>query len=137
MRIRNTATRVAFLVVTMGAVAMAAAPAVTNVTVGKAHKLITERAGSAEFVILDVRTPDEFAEGHLAGAVNLDVQSPGFEKGLRALDRKRSYLVYCRTGNRSRRATLAMEALGFRSIFHMTEGIVKWKQQNLPLVHPS
>jgi len=131
------AVRVAFFVVTMGAVAMAAAPAVTNVTVGKAQKLIKERAGSAEFVILDVRTPGEFAEEHIAGAVNLDVQSPGFEKGLRALDRKRSYLVYCRTGNRSRRATLAMDALGFRSIFHMTEGIVKWKQQNLPLAHPS
>jgi rhodanese-related sulfurtransferase len=86
---------------------------------------------------LDVRTPGEFAEGHIKGAVNLDVQSPTFEKGLRKLDRKRSYLVYCRTGNRSRRATLAMEELGFRSIFHMTEGIVKWKQQNLPLSSPS
>jgi rhodanese-related sulfurtransferase len=110
---------------------------VTNVTVGKAQKLIKERAGKPDFVILDVRTPEEFAEGHLGGAVNLDVQSREFEKGLRALDRNKSYLVYCRTGNRSRRATLAMEALGFRSIFHMNEGIVKWKQQNLPLASPS
>lgn len=121
------------------AMAMPAAPgsAVTNVTVGKAQKLMKERAGKADFVILDVRTPEEFAEGHIAGAVNLDVQARDFEKRLRALDRDKSYLVYCRTGNRSRKATVAMEALGFRSIFHMNEGTVKWKQQNLPLVRAS
>jgi rhodanese-related sulfurtransferase len=117
--------------------AAAAGSAVTNVTVGKAQTLMKERAGKADFVILDVRTPEEFAEGHIAGAVNLDVQARNFEKKIRALDRKKSYLVYCRTGNRSRKATVAMEALGFRAIFHMNEGIVKWKQQNLPLTHPS
>ena len=111
--------------------------AVTNVSVGKAQTLLKERAGKADFVILDVRTPEEFAEGHIDGAVNLDVQARDFEKKLRVLDRKKSYLVYCRTGNRSRKATVAMEALGFRSIFHMTEGIVRWKQQNLPLTRPS
>lgn len=117
--------------------AAASGSAVTNVTVGKAQTLMKERAGKADFVILDVRTPEEFAEGHLAGAVNLDVQAQDFEKKFRALDRKKSYLVYCRTGNRSRKATVAMEALGFRAIFHMNEGIVKWKQQNLPLTPPS
>jgi rhodanese-related sulfurtransferase len=69
--------------------------------------------------------------------VNLDVQARDFEKKLRVLDRKKSYLVYCRTGNRSRKASVAMEALGFRSIFHMNEGIVRWKQQNLSLTRPS
>jgi rhodanese-related sulfurtransferase len=127
----------ALLALILVATALAAASPVTNVTVGKAQQLIKEHAGKADFVILDVRTPGEFAEGHINGAVSLDVQSPDFAKRLRALDRKRSYLVYCRTGNRSRRATLAMEELGFRSIFHMTEGIVKWKQQNLPVARPS
>lgn len=112
---------------------VAAGSAVTNVTVGKAQTLMKDRAGKPDFVILDVRTPEEFAEGHIDGAVNLDIQSRDFEKGLRTLDRNKSYLVYCRTGNRSRQATIAMEALGFRSILHMNEGIVKWKQQNLPL----
>jgi rhodanese-related sulfurtransferase len=123
----------------MLAVAMpaVAGSAVTNVTVGKAQTLIKERAGKADFVILDVRTPAEFAEGHIDRAVNLDVQSRDFEKRLRTLDRNKSYLVYCRTGNRSRQATIAMETLGFRSIIHMNEGIVKWKQQNLSLTRPS
>ena len=132
------ASTVVALLLALTLVAMAAAgSAVTNVTVGKTQTLIKEHAGKADFVILDVRTPEEFADGHLDGAVNLDVQARDFEKKLRALDRKKSYLVYCRTGNRSRKATIAMEALGFRSIFHMHEGIVKWKQQNLPLARTS
>ena len=130
------ASIVVVLLLTLTVIA-AAGSAVTNVTVGKAQTLMKERAGKPDFVILDVRTPEEFAEGHIAGAVNLDVQAKDFEKKLRALDRKKSYLVYCRTGNRSRKATVAMEALGFRSIFHMNEGIVKWKQQNLPLTRTS
>jgi rhodanese-related sulfurtransferase len=125
------------LLVLSVAMPSAAGSAVTNVSVGKAQTLMKDRAGKADFVILDVRTPEEFAEGHIDGAVNLDVQARDFEKKLRVLDRKKSYLVYCRTGNRSRKATVAMEALGFRSIFHMTEGIVRWKQQNLPLTRPS
>ncbi|MDD1633196.1 MAG: rhodanese-like domain-containing protein [Methylococcaceae bacterium] len=132
------ASIVVVLLLTLTMVTTAAAgSAVKNVTVGKAQTLMKERAGKTDFVILDVRTPEEFAEGHLDGAVNLDVQARDFEKKLRVLDRKKSYLVYCRTGNRSRKATVAMEALGFRSIFHMNEGIVKWKQQNLPLTRPS
>jgi rhodanese-related sulfurtransferase len=130
---------IAWILLLVSAVAMPVmgGSAVTNVSVGKAQTLLKERAGKADFVILDVRTPEEFAEGHIDGAVNLDVQARDFEKKLRVLDRKKSYLVYCRTGNRSRKATVAMEALGFRSIFHMTEGIVRWKQQNLPLTRPS
>ena len=130
---------IAWVLLLVLAVAMPApaGSAVTNVTVGKAQAMMKERAGTADFVIVDVRTPEEFAEGHIAGAVNLDVQAKDFEKKLRALDRKKNYLVYCRTGNRSRKATVAMEALGFRSIFHMNEGIVKWKQQNLPLTRSS
>jgi len=130
---------IAWVLVLVSAVAMPVmgGSAVTNVSVGKAQTLLKERAGKADFVILDVRTPEELAEGHIDGAVNLDVQARNFEKKLRALDRKKSYLVYCRTGNRSRKATVAMEALGFRSIFHMTDGIVRWKQQNLPLTRPS
>lgn len=137
MQRRNGSVWIVLFMLAIATTTAAAGSPVVNVTVGKAQKLIKEHAGKADFVILDVRTPGEFAEGHIKGAVNLDVQSPTFEKGLRALDRKKSYLVYCRTGNRSRRAILAMEAQGFRSIFHMNEGIVMWKQQNLPLVRPS
>jgi rhodanese-related sulfurtransferase len=123
--------------VTISTLALAAGSVVTDVTVGKAYSLTQERAGQADFVVLDVRTPGEFAESHLAGAVNLDVQAVDFETRLRGLDRTKTYLVYCRTGNRSRKAIQAMQRLGFQSVFHMTQGIVGWQQQKLPLARPS
>jgi len=88
-------------------------------------------------VVLDVRTPGEFAEGHLPGAVNLDLQDAAFAGRLRALERGRTYLVYCRSGNRSSRAVRAMEALGFRSILHMFQGILRWQERGFPLAPAS
>ncbi len=64
-------------------------------------------------VIIDVRTPAEFAEGHLDGAVNIDVQSADFDARISALDPDGSYVVYCRSGNRSSQAIDRMTGLGF------------------------
>ena len=62
--------------------------------------------------IIDVRTPAEFAEGHVADAVNIDLQSVDFESKVRALEPSGTYLVYCRSGNRSATAADIMEAVG-------------------------
>ena len=105
--------------------------ATATVTVDQARDLA--HGAKADFVILDVRTPQEFAEGHLRGAVNLDIQAPDFERQLKALDRGKTYLVYCRTGNRSIRAVRAMEQLGFQSIQHMAQGIVRWQDRGFPV----
>jgi len=110
---------------------------VTDITVEQARELIQQRSGTSDFVILDVRTPAEFTEGHIGGAINPDISAPGFEKRLGALDRGKTYLVYCRTGNRSLRAVQAMERLGFRSVYHMNQGIVAWQQKRLPLSRTS
>lgn len=64
-------------------------------------------------VIIDVRTPQEFASGHLQGAVNIDVQAADFEARISELDPEASYFVYCRSGNRSGQAIDRMRALGF------------------------
>ncbi len=66
-----------------------------------AAALIGAHAGNPAFVLLDVRTPEEFAHGRIAGAVNLDYRGADFQGDLARLDRSRTYLVYCRTGNRS------------------------------------
>jgi rhodanese-related sulfurtransferase len=110
---------------------------VTDITVEQARELIQQRSGRSDFVILDVRTPAEFTEGHIRGAINLDISAPELERRLGALDRGKSYLVYCRTGNRSLRAVQAMERLGFRTVYHMNQGIVAWQQKKLPLSRPS
>jgi rhodanese-related sulfurtransferase len=137
MKRGNAVVGVTLFVLTVVTTVLAAGSPVTDVTVRQAHALMQERSGKAEFVILDVRTPGEFAEGHLAGAVNLDIQAPNFETRLQGLDRTKTYLVYCRTGSRSQKAIQTMERLGFQSVFHMTDGIVGWQQQKLPLARPS
>lgn len=67
-------------------------------------------------VLLDVRTPAEFAEGHLAGAVNLDVQAPDFAARAAALAPGTPYMVYCRSGARSERAGQYLLELGFAPV---------------------
>jgi len=64
-------------------------------------------------VVLDVRTPSEYASGHLRGAVNLDIRDPGFHAKLALLNRADSYVVYCMGGRRAGRARDTMEGLGF------------------------
>ncbi|KGF01647.1 sulfurtransferase [Actinomyces sp. S6-Spd3] len=66
--------------------------------------------------ILDVRTPAEYAEGHLEGAVNIDVTDPGFEDAIASLDPNGAYSVYCRSGQRSGKAVAIMEQKGFKNV---------------------
>jgi rhodanese-related sulfurtransferase len=112
---------------------LAAGTRITDVTVNQARELIQKRARNAQLVILDVRTPEEFAEGHLSGAVNVNLMAPDYESRLGALDKAKTYLVYCRTGNRSVKAIQIMGRLGFRSVYHMFEGIVGWQKKGFPL----
>jgi len=71
---------------------------------------------SAETVVIDVRTPEEFASGHLDGAVNIDVQSASFDKTVSELPTDGEYVVYCRSGTRSAAAIDRMEGLGFTKL---------------------
>jgi rhodanese-related sulfurtransferase len=70
-------------------------------------------AVAAGTMVIDVRTPEEFAGGHLDGAVNMNLQSPAFASQLAGLDPSADYLVYCRSGNRSGQAIDQMRAAGF------------------------
>ncbi len=105
-----------------------------NVEPGDAQALIRENAGNRDFVVLDVRTPGEFAQGHLEGAVLVDYRSPRFREEMAGLDRSKTYLVYCRTGNRSTRALGIMEELGFRRYYHLGGGIKRWTEEGYSTV---
>jgi phage shock protein E len=87
-------------------------------------------------VILDVRTPDEFAAGHLAGAVNLDFSAATFGDDLAALDTGAPYIFYCRRGNRSADAREMMRSLGFREVHEIAGGIDAWVAAGLPVEAP-
>ncbi len=84
-------------------------------------------------LLLDVRRPEEFAEGHLAGAKNLDWLNPDtFKKGMKSLDTTRTYYVYCRSGRRSHAAATLLMREGFR-VVDMKGGILLWKELGLPV----
>jgi len=78
-------------------------------------------------IVLDVRTPAEFAEGHLPDAINLDVSAPDFANSLAGLDPDQTYAVYCRSGNRSKAAMATMQQAGFRHLFDLAGGIGAWR----------
>lgn len=81
-----------------------------------AAEVTAGEVATADVVIIDVRTADEFAQGHLEGAINLDVEGGAFEAGLAELDPGESYAVYCRSGNRSAAAARIMAANGFTDV---------------------
>lgn len=78
--------------------------------------------------VLDVRTPGEFAQGHLPGAVNLDIEGADFGARVAQLDPAGAYAVYCRSGNRSGVALEAMAQSGFTGAYDLTGGIGAWQQ---------
>ncbi len=77
-------------------------------------------------VVLDVRTAEEYAAGHLPGAINIDVSGPDFAASVGALDPTASYALYCRSGNRSGVAMQAMQGMGFTNVYHLSGGINAW-----------
>jgi len=107
---------------------------IKDITVQDAHALIQGNRGNPGFVIIDVRTQEEYASGHIADSVNLDYNSETFRDEVGELERSRKYLVYCRTGRRSAGAVNVMKELGFREVYNMTGGIVQWEADGLPVV---
>ena len=113
-----------------GANLSSAAPAAAAPTLG-AELSAADFAAAAKregTTILDVRTPAEFAEGHLPGAVNVNVEGADFATTIAQLDPKAPYAVYCRSGNRSAAALQLMQAAGFTSAYHLSGGIGAWQQ---------
>ena len=99
-----------------------------------ADKMIQSNKDNPIFVILDVRTPDEFNAGHIAKASMVDYESQDFNAKISELDRNRKYLVYCRTARRSGLAVKVMKDLGFREVYDMAGGINQWKAEGLPVI---
>jgi len=105
----------------------------SDVEIADAAKLIKSRQNSADFVILDVRTPEEFATGFIAGAINLDFKSAEFSGKADELDKTKSYLVYCRSGGRSAKAMTMMKEKGFKRVYNLRGGIIEWNAQKQPV----
>ena len=76
--------------------------------------------------VIDVRTPQEFAGGHIDNAINIDYLGDSFEANAQKLDKTKPVFVYCKTNNRSPRAAAMLEKLGFTTIYNMQGGLLKW-----------
>ena len=78
-------------------------------------------------VVLDVRTEDEFNEGIIQNAVNIDINSgQQFVNAVEALDQNKNYFVYCRSGMRSAKACEIMNQLGFKNAYNLSGGMIGW-----------
>jgi rhodanese-related sulfurtransferase len=88
-----------------------------------------------QYVLLDVRTPEEYSSGHLPGATLIDFRSPDFDSKIAKLDPSKTYCLYCRTGHRSGQACSKLMALNI-PCYHLAGGITAWRQAQLPIAQP-
>lgn len=83
--------------------------------------------------LIDVRTPGEFGEGHLPGAVNINSQRADFDQALTALDKTKPVFVYCMSGGRSKGAIQKLRELGYTDVHELKGGYLKWASKMMPV----
>lgn len=110
----------------------ASKPAVRHTDAKQAAKLVATNA----VIVLDIRTPDEFADGHIAGATNIDFMAGDFAERLARLDREKSYLLHCASGRRSTNSLPQFSKLGFTNLIHLDGGFKAWQAAGNPVVKP-
>ena len=97
-----------------------------NIKAIEATKMIEK---NPDMMVLDIRTPEEFASGHIPASINIDYKAENFESELKKLDRSKSYLMHCRSGRRSTAALDIFSKLGFDHIIHIDDGILGWNKE--------
>ena len=101
------------------------------ITAAEARKMLGADGNS--MTVLDVRTPAEYAAGHIKGAVNIDFFGPRFEMELGRLDKSKPVLIYCQTGRRSEAAAKMTRSAGFQEVHDLKGGVKAWRAAGLPL----
>ena len=98
-----------------------------------ASEFQTAMSAESDAQILDVRTIDEFQNGHIEGAINADVNSAAFQQIASDLNKDKTVFVYCLSGARSASAAGMLKEMGFKSIVNLTGGMLAWRSANLPV----
>ncbi|MDD5152562.1 MAG: rhodanese-like domain-containing protein [Candidatus Pacebacteria bacterium] len=98
-----------------------------NIIPAEAQDLIQKEGAT----VIDVRTPEEYASGHIQGAINLNIQFSNFEDELKRLDTQKCYIVNCQHGFRSSRASKRMKNLGFSNVNNLLGGLDAWRSYGL------
>ena len=102
-----------------------------NISVSEFEKKL---AATKEKTVLDVRTSNEFSQGHLANAVNIDYYKSDFKENVGKLDKNKPVFVYCLSGGRSSSAAGVLKDLGFKEIFNMQGGMKAWSDANKEVI---
>jgi phage shock protein E len=89
-----------------------------------------KKMDSERYTLIDVRTAEEFAEGHIKGALNIDYFGATFSDEISKVSSEKPVLVYCRSGNRSGKAMQIMYDLEFKKVYNLRGGIKGWKAEN-------
>ncbi|SIO31308.1 rhodanese-like domain-containing protein [Halodesulfovibrio marinisediminis] len=103
---------------------------VIDASPAEVHEFI--RTNKGKYLILDVRSIQEFTEGHIEGAEFFPISASSFESAVKRLPKNVTYVVYCRSGNRSQRAKTIMKDAGL-SVLHLDGGIRAWKDAGFPI----
>lgn len=108
------------------------------------HKTVAQDLSAEEFkakleatkdaILIDLRTPEEVKKGTLPNAMVIDFFGKDFEKKFAALDKNKTYFIYCASGGRSGETKELMIQNGFKAVFHMPEGFNGWSRKKLPVV---
>jgi phage shock protein E len=104
-------------------------PVISELVSGQRGKELVDQGA----IVIDVRTPAEFADGHVPDALLIDVSSSNFAAQISQLDPNQAYVVYCRSGNRSAAAITQMLAAGFTELYDMGP-LTAWAQAGYPVV---
>lgn len=104
----------------------------TNITSVSASEFQKEiKTDSVQLV--DVRTPQEYADGHIEGAININVQSDNFQQmAVKELSKDKTVLIYCRSGRRSLKAADILTGLGYK-VVNLKGGVIEWEEDGLPV----
>jgi rhodanese-related sulfurtransferase len=82
-----------------------------------------------DILFLDVRTPEEISDGKIANAIEIDYRANDFEEKIDALDKNKSYIVYCRSGNRSKKAMAKMRDKKFKECYNLVGGYTSYSEK--------
>ena len=121
--------KIFLLFLLMPVLALIAEDKANHIKSAEAAKLVA----AGNITVVDVRTPEEFKEGHIKGAKNIDIASKDFEAQLAKLDKTKPVLVHCQAGGRSTRALPTFEKLGFTNVTHLDDGFGGWEAAGKPV----
>jgi rhodanese-related sulfurtransferase len=117
-----------------GLTAVAGAKGLETISPERTHKLIQAKIDNPDFIIIDIRTQVEFESGHIENAKLIDYYSKNFLKNMEKLDKNKTYLIYCRSANRSTRTLSLIKDMGFTSLYNMEKGINGWIKNGYKIV---